>query len=253
MHDVAIAFDGETVSDGDASPGGNASDIVAPQVKQHEMLRALLGIGQKLRLVRAVIGFRGTAGAGAGNGSDRDVPVANANQDLRAGAHYGEIGQIEKIEKRRWVHAPQGAVQRQRWQRERAGEALRQHHLKDVAGGDVLLRLGDHFPILRSRNLRFELGFGKRGGRGSTGGQWAGQPGQRGLDPLPRRGDCIVYIIRFPDGGDAEQIFAQIVEDQQECGADEQQIGQADAGIGGAPDILDQSDRFIGEIADHAG
>src|SRR3546814_6042557 len=64
---------------------------------------------------------------------------------------------IEMVEKGGGVHAAQRAVQLERRQRERRGEALREHDLKDVAGDDIILRGGHHLGIAAGGKLRREI------------------------------------------------------------------------------------------------
>src|SRR3546814_2775903 len=68
---------------------------------------------------------RGLAsGAGARDRADRDLAVAHAHENFGARAGEREAGQIEMVEKGGGVHAAQRAVQLERRQRERRGEAL---------------------------------------------------------------------------------------------------------------------------------
>ena len=77
MHDVAVALDEELVGDGDAADLGDAADVVAAEVEQHQVLGALLRIGEQFALPapcpRAALRPRG---AGAGDRADGDDVVA---------------------------------------------------------------------------------------------------------------------------------------------------------------------------------
>ena len=81
--------------------------------------------------------------------ADRHGAVARLDQDFRARSGDGEVAEVEKEQIRRRVDPAQRAVERERRQRERRLEALRQHHLEDVAGGDVLLGAQHHAPRIR--------------------------------------------------------------------------------------------------------
>ena len=139
MHHLAEALDEELIGDLDAADLGDAADIVAAEIEQHQMLGALLRIGEQLLLQRLVLVRRGAAPPRAGDRADGDLPPAGLDQDFRAGAGDGESAAIEKEQVRRRIDAPQGAIKRKRRKRERRLEALRQHDLEDVAGGDVFL------------------------------------------------------------------------------------------------------------------
>ena len=46
VHDVTIAFDDKAFRDFNAAIGGDAANIIAAKVKQHQMLRDLLLVGE---------------------------------------------------------------------------------------------------------------------------------------------------------------------------------------------------------------
>ena len=100
-------------------------------------------------------------GARAGDGADGHLAVAHAHQDLRAGADEGEAAEVEMEQERRGVGAAQRAVERERRQRERRREALREHHLEDVAGDDVLLGALHHRHVFGGRRVGRRLGRGE--------------------------------------------------------------------------------------------
>ena len=58
MHDVAVALDDELLGDRHAAIGGDAADIVAAKVQQHEVL------GDLFRIVEQALGAAGVAGKG---------------------------------------------------------------------------------------------------------------------------------------------------------------------------------------------
>ena len=47
MHDVRVTFDDEFVGDLDAAGLGHATDVIATQVEQHQMLGTFFGVGQQ--------------------------------------------------------------------------------------------------------------------------------------------------------------------------------------------------------------
>ena len=68
--------------------------------------------------------------------------LRDLDQDFRARAGNRVAAEVEEVEIRRRIGPPQRAIERKRRQRERRLEALCQHDLKGVAGGDVVLGLG---------------------------------------------------------------------------------------------------------------
>ena len=113
------------------------------------MLGALLRIGQELVLQRLVLVRRRAARPGAGERPDRHRAVAQPHQHLGARSGDRVAAEVEEIQKRRRIDAAQRAVERKRRQRERRLEALRQHHLENVAGQDVVLGLLHHASGIR--------------------------------------------------------------------------------------------------------
>ncbi len=75
MHHLAVALDEELVGDLDRADLGDAADIVAAEIEQHQMLGALLGIGQQFRFERLILVRRRAARPGAGDRADGDDAV----------------------------------------------------------------------------------------------------------------------------------------------------------------------------------
>ena len=165
---MAVALDEELVGDLHGADLGDAADIVAAEIEQHQVLGALLRVGEQAILVGLVL-VRGLAARhGAGDRADRDRAVAHAHQDLGARARDREAAEVEEEQERRRIDPAQRAVERKRRQRERRLEALREHDLKDVAGRDVFLGAGDHrLELVRRRvgGRRHGEGTGRRAGR----------------------------------------------------------------------------------------
>ena len=74
---------------------GDAADVVAAEVEQHQVLGAFLGIGEQLLLQRLVLVRGRAARAGAGDRPDGDGAVAHAHQDLGARADDREAAEVE--------------------------------------------------------------------------------------------------------------------------------------------------------------
>ena len=72
VHDVAVALDEELVGDLDGADLGDAADIVAAEIEQHQMLGALLRIGEQFLFQRLVLVRRRAARPRAGDRADGD-------------------------------------------------------------------------------------------------------------------------------------------------------------------------------------
>ena len=110
-----------------------------------------LGSLSRASAERLVLGVGRPARRRAGDRADGHLAVAHAHQNFGARADEREAAEVEMEQERRRVEAPQRAIERERRQRERRGEALRQHDLEDVAGADVLLRLARPWRDIRAR------------------------------------------------------------------------------------------------------
>ena len=73
MHDVAVALDRELLGHFDRADFGDAADIVAAEIEQHQMFGALLLVGEQFGGQRLVLGLRLAAPARAGDRTDRDL------------------------------------------------------------------------------------------------------------------------------------------------------------------------------------
>ena len=64
VHHLAVALDEELIGDLDGADLGDAADIVAAEIEQHQMLGALLGIGEQFGFERLIL-VRGRAARAA--------------------------------------------------------------------------------------------------------------------------------------------------------------------------------------------
>ena len=69
VHHLAVIFQEEAVGDLHGAVLRHAPDIVAPEIKQHQMLRAFLRIGEQILGMAAILLRRCTARTGAGDGA----------------------------------------------------------------------------------------------------------------------------------------------------------------------------------------
>ncbi len=196
----------------------------------------------------------GAAAAGAGDGADGDGVVAQADEDLRRGAHQREAAEVEIDQERRRVDPPQRAVEREGRQGERRLEALGEHHLEDVAGADVLLRPLHHLAIGVRRGIGLRRHDLMEGVLGRQVGQGAVQRRADALQPLARLlvgcagGDARLRPHRRDEG----DLVAHGVEHHHRRRADEDRVRHAeDVGLG-LRQAFHLPDHVVAEIAEHA-
>src|SRR3984957_41150 len=104
------------------------------------MFGALLRVGQQFSRERVVFRWAFSSRPRAGDWADGALAVAHAHQDLGTRADDLEAAEVEKAEIRGRIDPPQRSIERERRKVEAAREALRQHDLEGVAGGDIVLR-----------------------------------------------------------------------------------------------------------------
>ena len=141
MHHVRVALERHELRHADAADLGDAADVVAAEVDEHDVLGALLLVPPQLLGQPLILVGRRAAAARAGNRMRLDVPAFDAHEHLRRGADDGLLAHADEEHVRRRVDVPQRAVDVERRRGRRRVEALRQHGLVDLAGGDVFLNL----------------------------------------------------------------------------------------------------------------
>ena len=148
VHHVREALDLHALHELDRADLGDAPDVVAPEVDEHDVLGALLRVGEELLLEREVLLGRLAAAPRSRERAHRHRPVLEAHHrlgarpgDARAVRLAGRGRQIEEVHVRRRIEQPHRAIDVEgvaagARHRERAGE----DDLEGVARGDVLLR-----------------------------------------------------------------------------------------------------------------
>ena len=178
------------------------------------------------------------------------------DQDFRARAGDGEAAEVEEIEIGRRIGPPQRAIERERRQRERRLEALRQHDLEGVAGGDVVLGLAHHRLVFGRRGVGFRrhveragVEFGQRlVERPVEAFDDAGQP----LDRARERGLGVDAFLRAHRRHHRDRILHRVEHDD-DGRAHQHRVGNADRIGIGRRQFLHQPHHVVAEIAEHAG
>ena len=163
VHHVAIALDGHEVGDLHATVFGDATDIVAGEINEHEVLGALLGIGHEVVGIRIIFLRSGSTATCAGDRTDLNKVAGEADVDFRRTAHKRVTTRTTKTKHvGRGIHKAQCAVEIEGVVVKFGFEPLREYDLEDVARADVFMGLVDHGVVF--------LASGIRGRRCSSGG-----------------------------------------------------------------------------------
>ncbi len=254
MHDVAVALDLHEARHPDAARARHPAEVVAPQIHQHDVLGALLGIGQQLLGQPPVLGGVGAARPGAGDRPRPDVLARHPHQHLGRGADQRRLGALEQHHVGARVDHPQRPVERQRRHLRALPPAPRQHHLEDVAGGDPLLGPLDRRPVVGAADQRLGAAGRGAGGPGPAQGDRAAVVGaleqrrqlvQLGLGLAPV--DLALDLV-----GHRQQPLAGMVEDHH--AVEPRQLRQRQTERIGRPrrQPLEQPHQVVAEVADEA-
>ena len=179
---MRVALDRHELGDAHGARGRHAADVVAQEVDEHEVLRALLGVagqfarpGEIRRLVRA-------ARARARDRPGSDAPGVDRDEQLRRAARERGARQPREPHVGRRVAGAHGLVGRERIDR-RDFEPRREVDLVGVARGDVSLRTF-HGPHERGLVEGRAPRRGRCGRRGTDG----RSRGRRGAEPIRGEG-----------------------------------------------------------------
>ncbi len=255
VHHLAEALDEELVGHLDRGDARDAAHIVAAEIEQHQVLGTFLGIGQQGHLKRLVFLRGAAARPRAGDRPDGDGALAHPDQDLRARSRYGETAEIEEVEKGRRIDPAERTVERKGRQLERRLEALRQHDLEDVAGGDVLLGRMDHALVFCRRGVR------RWPHRERPRFQARRSMGERRIECVDDGGEALARARIGHVGGDTRvrphrrddrDGVLDRVEHHHDGGAHQHRVGNADRIGIGRRQFLHQPHHVVAEIAENA-
>jgi hypothetical protein len=138
VHHVAVVLDGHEALDRHRAVFAHPPQVVAPEVDEHDVLGALLLVGEQLGGQSRVLLEVRAARARAGDRPGRDPAARDGDERLRAGAGDLEVAEVQEVHVRAGVDRAQAAVDRERLDLHRRRPALGGDDLEGVAGPDVL-------------------------------------------------------------------------------------------------------------------
>ena len=154
MNDMGIFFRVHHLLDPHRTGRGHPAHVVAAQIDEHDVLGALLGIGKQIRDELFVLLIVPAARPRAGNGTHLQAAVFHAHEHFRRRADHRGVAQRQEIHVGRRVDEPQDPVQVKGIGLHAHGKALRQHHLENVAGLNVLAAALDRRLVLLLGEVR---------------------------------------------------------------------------------------------------
>ena len=105
MHHVAVALDLHQLRHGDGARLGDAADVVAPEIDQHDVLGTLLFVARPTRLASCVIfALAGAAMSRSGDGMRHQRVAVQPHQQLGRCADDLRVAQLQIEHVGRWIH-----------------------------------------------------------------------------------------------------------------------------------------------------
>ena len=139
--DMREPLDLHAARDVDGAGAAHARQVVAPEIDEHHMLRAvLLGRAEALDVSLGRLGR-------ACDRAEACLAVLAGDETLGRRADEGEPVELEQEQVGRRVDAAEGAIDLERAGRRRTLRALRRHALEHVALHDVLLDRAHHLQV----------------------------------------------------------------------------------------------------------
>ncbi len=243
--------------------------IVAPEVDQHHVLGALLGVAAQLVGQSLVVGGGCPTGPGAGDRMGGHAVAHDLDEELGACAHHLERRRPGEEQVGARVDPAQGAVQADPIDglavvgcREVEALAAGQHDLDRLACGDRVLGLLDGADVLVATEAgvrlcepgRHRLLAAAREGRGQLCRRRSGGPLERLEDGT--LGDAVAALQVGGVGveaGDRAELVGEVVEDDHEVGLDVARERDADrVALGRGDRRLEGGDGVVAEGADRA-
>src|SRR5207247_4547811 len=123
----------------------NAPDIIAREVHEHDVLRALLRVSEELGGASFVLRSSEAARARPCDGTNLDHVAGQSDVHLRRAPNKRKIvAEVQTKHVRRRIDETKAAIEIERPAREIRFEALRQNHLENIAREDVYLGSVNH-------------------------------------------------------------------------------------------------------------
>ncbi|MCY1420240.1 hypothetical protein D9M71_358550 [compost metagenome] len=158
MH-VGIALQREQLRHPHRARPAAAAEVVAQQVDDHQVFRAVLFAGQQFRGVGGVLRRRASARAGALDRAGFHLAAVQLDETLRRQAENGALRKIQVTGEGRRAGLAQRLVGQPRRAAAGGAEALGVVHLVAVAGEDVVLHALQGCLVLRLFQVGAEAGL----------------------------------------------------------------------------------------------
>ena len=141
VHHVRVPLDHHQILHRHSAGLTDPAEVIAAEVHQHHVLGAFLGVGQQIQLQVAILMGCRAARTGAGNGSEAGSDAlrrrVGLHHHLRTRSDQLPVPEVEEGHVGRWIDHPQAAIELQRLLGNNRLQALADHQLEDVTGGDV--------------------------------------------------------------------------------------------------------------------
>ena len=257
VHHVAVPLEAHQFIHVNGAELGHTPYVVAGEVDEHDVLRHLFRVLLQLTGHATVVVVVAATAACAGNGPADDSTAADLHHRLRRTARDRDVGVAQEVHVRAGVHLPQHSIEVERVGLQIDVVALREHHLEDVTGEDVLLRdlhrllvhATRHGAAHIGRDLTCLRGLDGRGGKGQR------QLVDGTLYPIAR--GVVLAIdavgIHVEDGHALDQVdtLTPVVERGQRADDAHHCVGKPPIVVRHVGQVLDLADDVVPEIPHH--
>ena len=255
---MAVALECHQLVDLHGAELGDAADVVAGEVDEHDVLGDLLRIFAQLGRHAPVVLFGLAPPAGAGDRARHHGRAVHPHHRFGRRAGDRDLGVTQEVHVGARVHLTQDPVEVERVGVHVDIEALREHHLEDVAGDDVLFGHLHGALVLTAghgRAHRRQIVVGRRRGNGRVG-KWATELDGVGADAHRGRVVLVVDLRRrqAEHGNALHHVgpLAPVVEGHERTDDAHHGVGQAELVGGHVVQPFDLAHDVVAEVADDA-
>src|SRR5580700_6531911 len=258
MHHMRVALDSHQLFGFHRAVLADATEIVAAEVDQHDVLSALFFAGEHFFFKTLVFGLVLAAPACPGNWPIENIAPLNLHQHFRRTSGDSDVVHLQEKKIGRRIERAQFAIDVKRLGVRFGGESLADHHLKNIAGADIVLRFAHGLEIFVAAKI---------GSNAEWGAAFLGflfwQLGRRSLVEqltrfanLAHRGVVFRAKAAFAVGvhiADNPQPVLQVIESDDAVIEHQHGVVQADVVAQAFGELLDEADHVVGKIANGAG
>ena len=139
MHHVRVSLHKHQSFHAHASVFRNPAEVITAEVHEHDVLGALLRIGEHLRFESLIFALVAPAWTSSGNRAIKSIAPLHFHKHFGRTACDSDVAELQIIKIGRWIHHAERAVNLKWVHMNGRGKPLAHHYLKGVARANVFL------------------------------------------------------------------------------------------------------------------